>query len=127
MHEIQDVDKIVDFIRAGNATFTIKSARTDKHYTYRVTSKPDKPMFVRVKTGDTDLFVGSIFSGYKFRTQTGGPAALAFDYFWRWMIERNQVPQSITFYHEGKCGRCGRPLTDPVSIERGLGPDCAEM
>lgn len=23
------------------------------------------------------------------------------------------------------CGICGRPLTDPVSIERGMGPECA--
>jgi hypothetical protein len=22
------------------------------------------------------------------------------------------------------CGRCGRPLSDPVSIDRGIGPEC---
>jgi hypothetical protein len=26
--------------------------------------------------------------------------------------------------HTGKCGRCGRKLTDPQSIARGIGPDC---
>ncbi len=26
---------------------------------------------------------------------------------------------------EGRCERCGRRLTDPVSVERGVGPDCA--
>ena len=25
------------------------------------------------------------------------------------------------------CGRCGRPLGDPVSVERGIGPDCWEQ
>ena len=25
---------------------------------------------------------------------------------------------------EDRCGRCGRALTDPVSIERGIGPEC---
>ncbi len=25
------------------------------------------------------------------------------------------------------CANCGRPLTDPVSIDRGIGPDCWEM
>jgi hypothetical protein len=27
--------------------------------------------------------------------------------------------------HEGRCGRCGRRLTTPESIDRGLGPECA--
>lgn len=26
--------------------------------------------------------------------------------------------------HEGRCGRCGRTLTTPESLERGIGPDC---
>jgi hypothetical protein len=24
----------------------------------------------------------------------------------------------------GRCRRCGRLLTDPVSVERGIGPEC---
>ncbi len=28
------------------------------------------------------------------------------------------------FHHEGSCGRCGRALTVPESIERGIGPEC---
>jgi hypothetical protein len=28
-------------------------------------------------------------------------------------------------YHAGRCGRCGRTLTVPSSIESGLGPECA--
>ncbi len=26
----------------------------------------------------------------------------------------------------GRCGLCGRKLTDPVSVARGIGPDCVE-
>lgn len=29
-------------------------------------------------------------------------------------------------WHEGRCGRCGRKLTVPESIETGIGPDCAK-
>ena len=29
-------------------------------------------------------------------------------------------------YHLGKCCCCGRPLTDPVSIEKGIGPICEQ-
>jgi hypothetical protein len=35
------------------------------------------------------------------------------------------VPPGYTIEHCGRCGRCGHPLTDPVSIARGLGPTCA--
>jgi hypothetical protein len=26
----------------------------------------------------------------------------------------------------GKCSRCGAELTDPVSVERGIGPECVK-
>ncbi len=34
---------------------------------------------------------------------------------------------SLQILIEDTCGKCGRALTDPISIERGLGPDCANM
>lgn len=30
-------------------------------------------------------------------------------------------------HHEGKCGRCGRRLTVPASVESGIGPECAKI
>lgn len=33
----------------------------------------------------------------------------------------------VEVWHEGSCGRCGRKLTVPSSIETGLGPECAEL
>jgi hypothetical protein len=32
---------------------------------------------------------------------------------------------SAEFHHCGFCCRCGRTLTDPASIESGIGPICA--
>ena len=32
--------------------------------------------------------------------------------------------KGVTLLHEGKCCRCALPLTNPASIERGLGDDC---
>lgn len=34
-------------------------------------------------------------------------------------------PTSAKVDAEDRCGICGRKLTDPVSIERGIGPECA--
>ena len=36
-----------------------------------------------------------------------------------------ELPAKVKFLHQGKCGRCGRALTVPSSIESGLGPTCA--
>lgn len=33
----------------------------------------------------------------------------------------------LEVFEEECCGRCGRALTDPVSIERGIGPECYGM
>lgn len=33
----------------------------------------------------------------------------------------------VEIWHEGKCGRCGRQLTVPESIESGFGPECVKM
>jgi hypothetical protein len=34
------------------------------------------------------------------------------------------TPPSLVIQEENRCGKCGRELTDPVSIERGIGPEC---
>lgn len=36
-----------------------------------------------------------------------------------------ELPDAITFYHEGMCCKCARRLTVPASILVGMGPDCA--
>jgi hypothetical protein len=32
--------------------------------------------------------------------------------------------RKVSLLHEGKCCRCALPLTNPASIDRGLGDDC---
>ncbi len=34
------------------------------------------------------------------------------------------MPDGLEVREEDLCGCCGRALTDPVSIDRGIGPDC---
>ena len=34
------------------------------------------------------------------------------------------LPEGLEVWEESCCGRCGRELTDPVSVERGVGPEC---
>jgi hypothetical protein len=40
------------------------------------------------------------------------------------VVAGQEIPPSLDIYVEDTCGKCGRALTDPISIERGLGPEC---
>jgi len=39
----------------------------------------------------------------------------------------NSVPSNIELWHPCMCRRCNRRLTDPHSIERGIGPGCEKL
>lgn len=41
-----------------------------------------------------------------------------------WLIYEPEATDLADFQESSECGRCGRELTDPVSIERGIGPEC---
>jgi hypothetical protein len=44
--------------------------------------------------------------------------------FWR-HVTAGELPVTLSMQHEGHCGRCGRTLTHPDSINTGYGPECA--
>jgi predicted metal-dependent hydrolase len=43
-----------------------------------------------------------------------------------WKLVESLCP-GFNVHHEGKCGRCGRLLTVPSSIESGIGPECSKI
>lgn len=57
------------------------------------------------------------FGGDKLRAQ----AALA---VLKYLAGVRSLRQGSSILAANECGYCGRPLTDPESIERGIGPDC---
>jgi len=126
------------YILGGRATVTVVNPESGNRYTYRVTSKDvgsaDEPRtlyFVSVLTGPENerdyQFLGTIFDSEKFvhgrksRIGADAPSARAFTWVWEHLDD-----DRFEIWHEGKCSRCSRTLTDPESIERGLGPKCAE-
>jgi len=50
----------------------------------------------------------------------------AFAYFTRHLLHHGNLPPALEVWHEGRCGRCGRKLTTPQSVETGFGPVCAQ-
>lgn len=127
------------FMLAGNATVTLKSLKTGTHFTFKISERKegDGTLFVGVLTGpdnETDYrYLGYIRRGVLFVGRTmrkpndvlpTAPSAKAF----RWTYEqlaKGKMPPDLRVYHEGRCGRCGRKLTNPVSIATGIGPECA--
>jgi len=138
-YKVTNTDDIKGFILAGKAIFTIESQTTGVWYTYKITqAKKNKDIyFVNVlrgpdnqssytylglvsKNGDSFRFGLTKNSKYKI----DAPCTVAFDYFFKNLI-RGVLHPKMNFYHMGFCGRCGRALTVPESIKRGLGPWCA--
>lgn len=132
-HHMQSVGDVREFILAGNATFTLRSAKTGTRFTYKIRHPEDKPHFVSVLTGSDNesdfTFLGTIFPDGKYKhgarakiTQEA-PSAQAFGWFYSKLNQGELHPQ-LEVWHEGRCGRCGRKLTVPESVENGLGPEC---
>lgn len=130
------------FFTGGGAIFTVSNPSGD-HYTYRISqSKKDKE--------GNPVKDGAYFCGLL----TGADNTSAYTYMgilnpktlvvyptkasrltiqskpWKvlaWALKYAgcKLPDGYAIQHEGKCCRCGRKLTTPESIERGIGPECA--
>ena len=128
------------YIIAGRAQVTIKSLQSGKHYTYKVTKKAygDKQfLFVSVLCavgiesknyvfiGRLDLEKGFVRTP-KSRLTVTDRKVIAF----KWVIGKLMdgiIPALLEIWHHGYCGRCGKALTVPKSIQLGLGPHCRKM
>lgn len=138
-----------NFITAGNATFTLEiphdwaySHNCKPHYTFKVRKKEGRDgqpiFFVSILSGpdnESDYrYIGLLtISG---QVRTTAKSALQSDSIPVRLLNRtlaliwngdltNLVEAGFKVHHEGRCGRCGRKLTVPESIETGLGPECA--
>lgn len=135
---IMNRDSIRAFLTAGRAVFTLTSTKTGQSYTYRIAqgrgeaagSKP-APFFASVLTGpdntsdytymgvlDTDM--GVVFTTQASKVAADAPSFVALNWYLAHLGDAR-----VEFRHEGRCGRCGRVLTVPSSIDSGLGPECA--
>ena len=124
------------FMLAGKATFTVRSEKTGEHLTFQVRhwekAKHGTMHFVSVRTGNDYAKIGVVLDRGTFR-HNPAKSDLPFDdkrvqgfrYVFRHLCEE-VMPPKCEVWHEGQCGKCGRPLTDPTSIAMGLGPDCRQ-
>jgi hypothetical protein len=82
-----------------------------------------------------DIYSNNLGRMAKLRVETKTTRTkIAFDdakqkgFFWLWNTklanDRNIADQGFEFWHEGRCGCCGKLLTVPESISAGYGPVC---
>jgi hypothetical protein len=133
------------FILAGNAYFTVQEPN-GSHHTFRVSHKEangnyKECWFVSFLSGsnnETDYtYLGMLDSFTGQVKTTKASAALEGCFKLRllnrilarvWSEDHQAYEQhGYKTHHEGRCGRCGRLLTVPESIERGIGPECAAI
>lgn len=146
--KLTDPQAIRSFILAGDALFTVENRDTGNRYTYKVQAKSlggvrleamdsaTQRRFVKVLTGSEDWnfsYIGMIVNGGRLtRTKAvhispDAQSVKAFTWLWERIRAGKGLPEQVEFWHTGKCGRCGRTLTDPNSIDRGIGPECLKL
>lgn len=137
------------FFTAGRAVFTIEvpkdfveTYKTNPHYTYRIRTKEEKGQtkwFVDLLSGPDN--VNSYTYMGRMNPETGNVVltkkSKITEDAWSYRILRrclarifegkpNKIAKAgFDVKHEGMCGKCGRRLTVPQSIDTGLGPICA--
>lgn len=134
---------IKKFYTAGNAIFTLKipadfanKFQTPNHYTFRIRKCKKDRFWVDLLRGPENTrdysYLGELNPETGAIRKTAGSSYPETSWPFR-LIRRvmvniiNDTPERLgqfKVYHAGKCGRCGRRLTVPSSIESGLGPIC---
>lgn len=128
---------------AGRAVLTFLNTQKDTHMTVRSKQLIDRhtrerrPIFyVSISLlGDKESgfrFAGTYYSDtntYRLHgTVKEGSQIHQVMEFLRKAIANPQIlrDKKVSLMHEGRCSRCGLPLTNPQSISVGLGADCLE-
>ena len=137
-------EKVRDYVLAGHSTLTLENPESGGRFTFRVDAPKeidgngvkrrnfkDPIRFVSVLIGPDNTsnfrYIGFVRND-DFRAggkgNSSAPSFMAFDWFWK-RVARGIDYAPVLPYHDGRCGRCGRKLTVPQSIEAGIGPVCA--
>ena len=132
--ELTDSQKIKNYILGGRGVVTLKSD-TGVHHTYSFEMYDDKPDNIWIYTLVDDnqwIYVGYYSKKYenfrltpKSKYPVDSPIVKGIAYIFKMILNPEFHDDRMHLLHEGICCRCGRPLTNPASIELGIGPYCA--
>lgn len=136
-HHFASIEDAKTFALAGNAILTLESLKTGAHFTFKVREAKDGDVYFvnLLANGSADegffTYVGLIREGRFLLTKNSkvsidAASFKAFNYFWN-RDHNGEIPAQLRVMHAGRCGRCGRTLTEPESLDSGFGPECREI
>lgn len=126
-----DPISIKKFVFGGNAILTAKSLKTNKHFTFKFKKAlgHDWPFVSVLKEKGKYDYIGMIGTDLKikFTKKSKLPKThikvQALEYITK-ILTSDAIPNNIELRHNNRCGKCGRKLTHPRSIDIGFGPEC---
>lgn len=140
-HQITDAYAASQFLLGGKAKFSLKGAR--HHFSYKIVAPKDGKcagkLFVYGIRGSENRedYMGMIVwnrgvptvkQTMKTMFRAEDPQVAAINWTLRHVHKAaaalEDMPAGLELWHFGQCGMCCRPLRDPDSIARGIGPVC---
>ena len=137
--EITQETRLGRMLSAGRLTATMRSKKTEEHITLTLNSMVKDGQWkhvsfaeathVFIKLGRGEYGSTTIATFYPQKSQIYFNTEVeAYKYVVRNILVAAQtgVNETTAFeiFEEERCGVCGLALTDPISIERGIGPTC---
>lgn len=135
--------RVLTFMTAGKAIFTARGR--ENRFTFKVKQPKfegvpaENLRYVYVLTGPDNTssyqFVGSLVKKlgrweyrHSAKARIGIEALSVVSFMWivKRLVAGLDLTSAVEIWHEGRCGRCGHPLTVPESIESGIGEKCAQ-
>lgn len=127
-----DNSEALKFIFSGKSTFTVVNTKTENRFTFQVKqAKNSNLFFISVLNGpESYAYLGTAVEGnYKHGKKSSitkdAQSVKVFEYILN-KLKINNLPDFVEVWHEGRCGKCNRPLTVPSSILTGIGPECTK-
>ena len=140
------LDTLRNTILLGNATFTLLSDKTERYFTYKVKRSRKYVGCFNVYTlaGPRYVYLFTmVFSpstqytlfrttkptvmrrfGYAYTQHNIELKHKTFTWLHRLLCEYLPQPNKLHVFKSDRCWCCGKVLTTPESIERGVGPEC---